>query len=78
MTNAANVRPALVNAIRRSAPPPQKIGPLHLHLHPHLGATTCRRNTPTAVCSPGGSCTTRLIKNVVNKFINLLSHVRTT
>jgi hypothetical protein len=56
--------------------PLRKIGPLHLHhLHPHLGTTTCRRNTPAALCSPGSSRTTRLIRNVVIKFLNSLRHV---
>jgi hypothetical protein len=74
-TDVANVRPALVNAMRRTASL-RKIGPLHLHhLHPHLGTNICRRNTPAALCSPGNSHTTRLIRNVVIKFLNSLRHV---
>jgi hypothetical protein len=65
---AANVRPALVNAMR-------KIDPLYLHhLHPHRG-TTCRRNTQAALCSLGSSRTTRFIRNVAMKILNSLSHV---
>jgi hypothetical protein len=61
--------------------PLRKIGRLHLHhlhLHPHLGTTTCRRNTPLTLCSPGSSCTTRLIRNVVMKFLNSLRYVIST
>jgi hypothetical protein len=77
-TDAANVGPALVNATRRTAPL-RKICPLHLHhLHPHLGTTTCRRNTPMALCFPGSSRTIRLIRNVVMKLLNSLSHVIST
>jgi hypothetical protein len=56
---------------------PGKIGPLHLHLHPHLGTTTCRRNTLASLYSLGSSRTTRLIRHVVIKFLNSLRHVRT-
>jgi hypothetical protein len=58
---------------------PLKIGPLHrhLHLHPQRGTTICRPNTPEALCCRGSSRTTRLIRNVVIKFLNSLRHVMT-
>jgi hypothetical protein len=41
---------------------------------PPLG-TTCRCNTPAALCSLGSSCTTRFNRNVAMKFLNSLRHV---
>jgi hypothetical protein len=41
---------------------------------PHRG-TTCRRNTPTTLCSLGSSRTTRFIRNVAMKILNSLRHV---
>jgi hypothetical protein len=53
----------------------RKIGLLYLHhLHPHQG-TTCRRNTPAALCSLGSSRTTRFIRSVAMKILNCLKHL---
>jgi hypothetical protein len=58
---------------------PWKIGLLHHHhLHPHLGTTTCRPNTPAALCFPGSSRTTRLSRHIVIQFLNSLRHVIST
>jgi hypothetical protein len=48
--------------------------PLPSHLHPHR-CTTCRRNTPAALCSLGSSRTTRFIRNVAEEILNSLRHV---
>jgi hypothetical protein len=37
--------------------------------------TTCRRNTPAALCSLGSYRTTRFIRNVAMKILNSLRHV---
>jgi hypothetical protein len=77
-TDVANVWPALVNATRKTAPL-RKIGPpAPSPPPPHLGTTTCRRNTRATLCSPGSSRTTRLIRNVIMKFLNSLRHVNST
>jgi hypothetical protein len=58
-TVVAPVLAALVDATRRTTLHPQ-LHPLHLHLHPYRGTTTCRPSTPVGLCSSGSTRTTRL------------------